>query len=72
MAIDTYKFARNTGDAAFLQWIYLRLQLIHHEKELLDYMHTLKAFVLGINTIVEDADRWNSLPKIVRRWYGRR
>lgn len=66
---DTYKFARSSGDFTFLHWIYQRLHLIHNEDPLMDYMHTLHAFEMGINEVVEDADRWNKLPKLVRWWF---
>jgi hypothetical protein len=69
--LDTYKFARNAGDMTFIHWIYMRLHLVHRESELVDYMHTLKAFEQGINSVVEDADRWNKLPRFIKWWFSR-
>jgi hypothetical protein len=32
-------------DKEFLQWIYERMEYVHHENPLKDYMHKLKAIV---------------------------
>lgn len=58
---DTYKFARSSGDRSFLKFIYERLENVHKESTLVDYMHTLHAFVYGINEVVEKAAEYDCL-----------
>lgn len=54
---DTFKYAMNTGDKTFLNWIYDRLLHVHGEKYNVDYMLTLKRFV----------DKWDGEPKLSKR-----
>lgn len=41
---ETYIVARASGDQAYLTWLHERMQHVHKETPLVDYMHTLRAF----------------------------
>lgn len=52
MAKETYRFARNAGDANFLWWLRDRLVNIYGESPDVDFVLCLEDFAKGINEVV--------------------
>lgn len=54
------------NDREFLIWIHERLQHVHGENPLTDYMHKLRVIILGTDPLRETAnvDTYNSIEEI--------
>lgn len=53
---ETYICARNSGDQAYLRWLYARLTRRYGESENVDYVQTLSSFIAYF-------DRRSKVPK---------
>ena len=54
---DTFICARNSGDQAYLRWLYARMTRRYNEPEEIDYVQTLSSFVAYFERR-SNAPRW--------------
>jgi hypothetical protein len=59
--VDTYKFAKASGDRVFLEYVMSRLVVKYQEDPNTDFVLCLQGFARGINEVVRKADAYDAL-----------